>query len=310
MIFQRLSGRTPALVRTSEKASPFAPRPFALPARKRSGPLEIADRRGVVQRLGDQEIEEAVTALQSDVSFRSAPNTDQVEEINDLLFTSNTEKITQALNLIKKYYGIGFVEDVVRYDPKLKDEIEGEVEASTDPGKDPILGYYAIKDAKDLGESFAHIRLALTIAHEDLHRQQFRRLGDFDMKKVPRNVDRETFLFISENEKAFHEVQAYTSETFNLSNYTRLKYGSVARMPKAEKEQLIKFKKDAQKKRAAQLVKPGNWENQGLQARQTEVNSLLLGFQFKEALKLIRTDDAGYYETKYAAGLEDKTHYV
>ena len=215
-----------------------------------------------------------------------------MELINALIASGSPVKRQQAIELTQKAYGIGFTKDTFVYNALLGKNDEAE----TNPGQPPRIGSSAFSGGAG---SIPHLRLALTLAHENLHRQQFRRLGDFQIATALETMDRDAAQALGAKEYKLQEVQAYQSEIENLKAY-RLVLFPDGEVPEDVEAALAKYERDARQKR-------DHFINSELFT--AEEKSAMLRGDFREAIELIRKGAPGEAFDSYENQLEKQSYF-
>lgn len=229
----------------SGSAAFFRRQPFASNAVR---PLQAE--RGSVQRTPTSldELEKVMELLGEEALFGAIPDEEYAAELNRALATKDPKERQQAIAAVVEAYEIGFVDDPMLYDEELEED-----EGQTEGGSRPRIGPGAFGKALERGR-LAHLRLALTLAHENLHRQQYRRFGETQLVNLSAEVrknlptdDYEAVMKAQTKEWQIREALAYDAELLNIERFRNVFYGGTA--PQEAEKILVGFEKEATEER-------------------------------------------------------------
>jgi hypothetical protein len=189
------------------------------------------------------ELAKAFTALGQDADVASLPSPELGDELNTRIGAANTPQKRQAvISEVQRAYGIGGHGDTIEYAPGVDEE------AITEPDRAPQIGSHVFTVTNG---PLAHLRMALTLNHENLHRQQYKRIGETSLAYAPGAMTaevRNAIILAAHQEAMLREILAYESELSTIASY-RATFYSDEEPPEPIEAELQKFEVDATEER-------------------------------------------------------------
>lgn len=163
----------------------------------------------VVQRTKDVgSLKKAFDRLGVYSVVTSMPSLEYGEQLNQKIEAAKTpEARQQIITEIMSAYGIGgSLTEPMEYSSKVIDD-----EGITAPNKRPELGPELFNLSKGI---LAHLRMAITLNHENLHRQQYKEIGETNIEYAPeaKTAQAQTIYMAAHKEQMLREALAYESE--------------------------------------------------------------------------------------------------
>ncbi|HTJ26688.1 MAG TPA: hypothetical protein VMA36_11060 [Candidatus Limnocylindria bacterium] len=257
--------------------------------------IEIAPAEGVVQRVKSKaELEKAFAALGEDAEVATLPSPEYGDALNERILKATTPEERQAaLNAVGHAYGIGGPGDAIVYDPDVEEEGE------TEPDRAPRVGPHIFAQSKT---RLGHLRMALTLNHENLHRRQYERIGETHLAYGPAAMSsevRDAIVLAATKEAKLREILAYESELSTIASY-RATFFSTEPVPDEIERELARFENDALEER----------ENYLREAAFTEEQQALLDAGDFAALLLNIRKDVPAGTTRYSLSEADWSEFI
>ncbi|HEU4328729.1 MAG TPA: hypothetical protein VFS21_36665 [Roseiflexaceae bacterium] len=220
------------------------------PADSRGAPSSGDAFTGRIQRMMSMSsLQKAFEALGADAAVSSMPNFEYGAALNRRIAAAQTAQERQrVIAEVQQAYGIDSDGEGMTYDTDIEDD-----EAVTSSGRPAQIGpaLFALSTGP-----LAHLRMALTLNHENLHRQQYKRIGETDIAYAPNvgNAQADQIRTASIKEQMLREVMAYESELVVIEQFRNTFYKD-EEPPEPVEQELRKFEQHAEEERDDHLSK-------------------------------------------------------